>query len=235
MEINQKESKRGFLIVIEGIDSSGKATQTELLYKSMKDDDKKVRKIEFPDYKSNSSALIKMYLNGDFGENPQDINPYAASIFFAVDRFASFNMSWKSFYENGGIVICDRYVTSNMIYQAAKFDSDKEREEYLEWLTDLEFKKLQLPIPNLVIFLSVPPSYCLALIKERLNKFTGNSKKDIHEKDEKYMRKTYDVASVVSAKYNWKVIDCIENECIMSIEKISSLIKEIVYKEIDNR
>jgi len=200
----------------------------------MKNDGKKVRKIEFPDYGSDSSALIKMYLNGDLGKNPQKVNPYAASIFFAADRFVSFNISWKNFYESGGIIVCDRYVTSNMIYQAAKFDSEKKREEYFEWLEDLEFKKLLLPVPDLVIFLNLPTNYCLKLIKKRVNKFTGKPEKDIHEKDEKYMKKTYDVAYSVASKYKWRVIDCVENECIMAIEKISSLVKEIVYREIDN-
>lgn len=227
MELKKKINKNGFLIAIEGVDSSGKATQTKILYENMKKEGKKVMMVEFPDYKSDSSALIKMYLKGDFGKNPKEVNPYAASIFFASDRFASFNTTWKKFYEGGGVIVCDRYVTSNMIYQAAKFKDGREREDYLDWLTDLEFGKLKLPVPDIVVFLDIPPSYCSHLIKNRMNKITGEKEKDIHEKNEGYMKRTYEAALLVARRYKWKILNCIENGQMMSIEKISSLIKRL--------
>ena len=232
MESKKRINKKGLLIAIEGVDSSGKATQTKILFEKMKNENRKVMMVEFPDYKSNSSALIKMYLNGDFGKNPNEVNPYAASVFFAADRFASFNTSWKGFYEDGGIIICDRYVTSNMIYQAAKFKSIREMENYLDWLADLEFEKLELPEPDIVVFLNIPPGFCFDLIKNRMNKITGEKEKDIHEKNEKYIKKTYDAALIIAEKYKWKILDCIEDGQIMSIEKISSLIKCMVDEEI---
>ncbi len=231
MELKKKINKNGFLIAIEGVDSSGKATQAKILYENIKNEGRKVMMVEFPDYKSNSSALVKMYLNGDFGKNPKEVNPYAASVFFAADRFASFNITWKKFYEEGYIIICDRYVTSNMIYQAAKFEDGKERDDYLEWLADLEFEKLKLPVPDIVIFLNISPRYCSHLIKSRMNKITGKKEKDIHEKNEEYMKKTYEAALLVARKYKWKILDCIDNGHLMSIEKISGLIKELVDEE----
>ncbi len=225
MELKKETRKKGMLIVIEGIDSSGKETQANLLYESMKKEGMKVRKVEFPDYKSDSSSLIKMYLRGDFGKDPERVNPYAASIFFAADRFASYNSDWRSDYENGGIIICDRYITSNMIYQAAKFDNYKDREGFLDWLADLEFKKLKLPPPDIVIFLNISPIQCSHLLKNRANKITGEHKKDIHESDKEYLEKTYETALLVAKKYKWGVIDCLEKEALMSVEEINNLIK----------
>ena len=225
MELKTKTRKKGFLIVIEGIDSSGKETQANLLYESMKNAGRKVRKVEFPDYKSDSSALVKMYLKGDFGKDPEKVNPYAASIFFAADRFASYNTDWRSIYEDGGIIICDRYITSNMIYQAAKFDIYKDREYFLDWLADLEFKKLKLPVPDVVIFLNISPTQCSHLIRDRANKITGGHKKDIHENDKDYLKKTYETALLVAKKYKWEIINCVEEEALMPIEDINNLIK----------
>lgn len=225
---------KGLLVAIEGVDSSGKATQARILCEKMKNEGRKVMMVEFPDYKSNSSALVKMYLNGDFGKDPEEVNPYAASLFFAADRFASFNTSWKKFYEEGYVIICDRYVTSNMIYQAAKFDEGKERENYLDWLTDLEFEKLRLPVPDIVIFLNISPLHCSHLIKSRMNKITGRRDKDIHEKNEEYMKKTYEAALLVAKKYKWKILECVENGHLMSIERISGLLKELVDEKIVN-
>lgn len=234
MGLRKNICRKGFLVAIEGVDSSGKATQAGILYENMKNEGRKAMMIEFPDYKSDSSALVKMYLNGDFGKNPEEVNPYAASVFFAADRFASFNTSWKKLYEEGYIIICDRYVTSNMIYQAAKFDEEKDRENYLDWLTDLEFEKLRLPVPDIVIFLNISPQHCSHLIKNRMNKITGRRDKDIHEKNEEYMEKTYEAALLVAKKYKWKILECVENGRLMSIEKISSLIKELVDKKTNS-
>lgn len=212
---------KGMLIVIEGLDSSGKKTQADLLFNSLKEMGKyKVKKVEFPDYRSDSSALVKMYLNGEFGKEPGEVNPYAASAFYAVDRFASFNKEWQRFYEEGGVVIADRYTTSNMIHQAAKFKNKAEKEKYLDWLWDFEFDLFALPIPDCVFFLNMPPDFSEKLMKERKNKFTGEIKKDIHEINRDYLRESYKNACWVAEKYNWIKIDCVKNNQIGSITEI---------------
>ena len=136
---------KGKLFVIEGVDGSGKATQTDLLYQALQNEGKTVRKISFPNYDSPSSSLIKMYLNGEFGTDPQAVNAYATSVFFAVDRFASFRTDWHSFYEDGGIIIADRYVTSNLVHQAGKIENTAEKERYIQWLSHLEYDIFGLP------------------------------------------------------------------------------------------
>src|SRR5450830_1848755 len=141
MSSKLKENK-GTIIVIEGIDSSGKATQVKMVYEELINEKYRAMRLEFPNYKSDSSALIKMYLNGEFGEDPQSVNPYGASLFFAADRFASYKAGWEKFYCERGIIISDRYVSSNMIYQAAKIENKRERDKYMAWIYDLEFNKL---------------------------------------------------------------------------------------------
>ena len=146
----------GKLIIIEsGTDASGKATQTELLYEYLKKDHKVV-KVEFPNYKSDSSALVKMYLNGDFGETANSVDPYIASTFYAADRYASYKTEWEDFYLSGGIIIADRYTTSNMVHQASKMDDLEEREKFLEWLDEYEYGLYGLPSASVVFFLVVP-------------------------------------------------------------------------------
>lgn len=124
---------KGTLIVLEGIDGSGKETQSALLEKKLRQEKKEVMHVSFPDYDSPSSSLVKMYLKGDFGRDPSDVNPYAASLFYAVDRFASYRIKWKSFYEKGGIIIADRYTTGNMVHQMTKYEDAEKREEFLSW------------------------------------------------------------------------------------------------------
>ena len=168
----------GKLIVIEGADGSGKATQTRKLYERLGDLEVNVRRVSFPNYASESSALIKMYMRGDFGGTAEAVNPYAAATFYAVDRFASFR-EWKDFYESGGLVLSDRYVGSNMAYQAVKFKKKSERTKFLTWLDDLEFDKFNLPRPDLTIFLDMPPAISAILRRER-------GREDIHENDAAY-------------------------------------------------
>ena len=224
---------KGKLIIIEaGSDASGKATQAKKLFSRMKGEKYNIRKVEYPNYKSNSSALVKMYLNGEFGYRPEDVNAYAASTFFSVDRYASYMKEWKRYYENGGIVLADRYTTSNMVHQASKIDDDMERNEYLDWLWDLEFIKLGLPVPDMVIFLDVPPVISNSLMSNRNNKITGGSKKDIHESDREYLRKTYLNACRIAERYNWKRIECIEGSFLRSIEDIHNEIYDYVVKNL---
>lgn len=221
---------KGKLIVIEGVDGSGKQTQSEELYQRLKNNGKKIMKISFPDYEAESSALVKMYLRGDFGDNPEEISPYVASSFFAVDRYASFQTKWKEFYQAGGIVIADRYTTSNMVHQASKIADPKERDEFLDWLYDLEFMMYKIPVPDLVFFLDVPPEITMEMTKKRLNKFTGEDLKDIHEKDFLHMDSSYHNAHHVANKYGWRKINCVEENAILGISEIA----EKIYGEVQN-
>lgn len=221
----------GKLIVIEsGTDSSGKATQTKKIYERLKEDGYNIKKVEYPNYQSESSALIKMYLKGEFGNKADEVNPYAASTFYAVDRYASYKKEWEEFYKNGGIILADRYTTSNMIHQASKIDNFTEKEEYLKWLYELEFEKIKLPEPDIVLFLNMPPKISMKLMENRDNKFTGEKEKDIHEKDREYLEKTYKNAYELARKYNWIIIDCIENDKLKSIDEIHNEIYKILEK-----
>lgn len=210
----------GALVIIEGSDSSGKATQTEMLYSRLINEKYNVKKIDFPNYKSDSSALVKMYLNGDFGTSAGDVSPYVASTFYAVDRFASFKKEWEQLYIDGSIIIADRYVTSNMIHQAAKITNPNQKSEYLSWLWDLEFVKFGLPTPDYVFFLDMPPEYSIRLMEGRNNKITGESQKDIHEKDYNYLIASYNNSREIAQKYGWTRIECVENREIKPIEQI---------------
>ncbi len=218
------------LIVIEGVDCSGKETQTEKLYNSLLKEGYKVMRISFPDYESDSSALVKMYLRGDFGKSAYDVNPYTASAFFAVDRFASYKTKWGEALKDG-IVIADRYVTSNMVHQASKMATDAEKEEYIDWLYDFEYEKLALPKPDMVLFLDMPPEISARLNMERKNKITGEDAKDIHESDLEYLKASYDNAHFVAAHQAWRRIDCAPNNNLRTIEDISEEILSVV-KEI---
>ena len=219
--------KKGKIFIVDGTDGSGKQTQTEALYERLLKEGHNVRKITFPNYESPACQPVKMYLNGDFGTNPEDVNAYVASTFYAVDRFASYKMDWGKFYEEGGIIISDRYTTSNMIHQAVKMEKE-EREAYLEWLTDLEFTKYGLPKPDGVIFLNVDSEYTQKLMENRLNKINQEEKKDIHESDFEYLRKSYLNSLEIAEKYNWNKIDCIKYGQLRTIEDIS----DEIYKTI---
>ncbi|MDU7904519.1 MAG: deoxynucleoside kinase [Peptostreptococcaceae bacterium] len=225
---------KGKLIIIEsGSDASGKATQTKKLFNRLEQDGYKVKKVEYPNYKSESSALVKMYLNGDFGKNAEDVDPYVASTFFAADRYASFKTEWEEFYNNGGIIIADRYTTSNMVHQASKMD-ENERDKFINWLFDYEFNLYKIPEPDCVVFLNVPIEYSKKLMENRKNKFTGEDKKDIHESDISYLSKSYENSLYIANKYNWNKINCIENENLRSIESIHEEIYNIVKEDLNS-
>jgi len=210
----------GKLVVIEGSDGSGKATQTKKLYERLRDLEVNVRRVSFPNYESESSALIKMYLRGDFGGDAEAVNPYAAAVFYAVDRFASFG-EWKDFYQSGGLVLSDRYVGSNMAYQAAKFKKKTERTKFLTWLDDLEHDKFQLPRPDLTIFLDMPPKISAILRKER-------GREDIHESDADYMNKIYVTYKEIAQKFGWKTVNCADKNFARSSTDIHENILAIV-------
>lgn len=209
----------GKLIVLEATDGSGKATQTARLYQHLSEDRYRVRKIEFPDYASPSSALVKMYLNGDFGSDPNAVSPYIASTFYAVDRYASFKKDWESFYREGGIILADRYTTANMVHQAAKIDDEAERERFLAWLWNFEFDILGLPVPDAVVFLDMPPAYSRKLVAGRAAK-AGAVRQDIHEADLRHGAKAYATALWVARKYGWHRVACVAAGRIRSVEEI---------------
>lgn len=223
---------KGKLIIIEGVDSSGKATHTKQLYERLVRENYNVKRVEFPNYSSDSSALVKMYLKGDFGSRPEDVNAYAASTFFAIDRYASYKTIWKQFYDDGGIVISDRYTMSNMIHQASKIKEDSEKKAFLEWLWDLEFVKLGIPVPDCVVFLDMPPKHAQLLMKERNNKITGQKEKDIHENDTQYLIDSYNNACSIAKAFNWNYVACTENDKIRDIKAIHEDIHTIVLKAI---
>ena len=217
---------KGKLFVIEGVDGSGKATQTDLLYQALQNEGKTVRKISFPNYDSPSSSLIKMYLNGEFGTDPQAVNAYATSVFFAVDRFASFRTDWHSFYEDGGIIIADRYVTSNFVHQAGKIEDVTKKERYIQWLSHLEYDIFGLPRPDCVIFLDMPPAYSLRLRQQR-NTLKQGLTHDIHEEDQGYLYQAYENATAIAQHQAWHVINCVADYEIRTIEEIHQEIMQI--------
>lgn len=226
---------KGKLIVVEGLDSSGKGTQTKLIAKNLEEQGYNVKLISFPDYDSESSALVKMYLRGDLSNKADDINAYAASSFYAVDRYASYKKDWEEFYLSGGIVIADRYTTSNMIHQGSKIEGTRIKNLYFDWLLDYEYKLMKLPAPNKVIFLDMPPEYSSELMKNRANKFTGEQEKDIHERDKSYLEKTYENALYVAKKYDWSEVFCVEDGQVRSIESINEEIMQIIFKDVLHR
>ena len=215
----------GKLIVIEGLDGSGKATQSNLLYEKLLAEGKPVRKVSFPAYESDSSALVKMYLAGDFGKDPSDVNAYAASTFFAVDRFASYKSDWGKFYQEGGIVIADRYTTSNAIHQCSKLPRE-EWDGFVEWLFDFEFKLMGIPAPDKVIYLQVDPQVSQKLMSIR---YQGDeSKKDIHESNLEYLKKSREAARYCADKLGWTTILCDDGETMRSIAQIHEDIMSLV-------
>jgi len=225
--MNTKDYK---IIVVEGVDSSGKATQSNILAQRLKNEKNNVICVEFPNYKSDSSSVVKMYLNGDFGTDPNSVSPYAASSFFAVDRYASVFGEWKEYFSDGSIVIADRYTTSNMVHQASKISDIKEKSQFLDWLYDLEYNKLNLPEPDLVIFLDMPVENARQLMKDRANKINNSSVKDIHESNDAYLQQSYDNACFVAEKYGWKRIKCAQNGKVRSIDDIA----DEIYNEVKN-
>ncbi len=218
----------GKLYVIDGTDASGKQTQFEKLQQRLKKENIDFRTVSFPNYDSPSSSLVKMYLSGEFGENAKDVSPYIASTFYAADRYATYKTKLEDYYNNGGIILADRYTTANMVHQAGKIKDEQEREKFLNWLWDFEFNLYKLPVPTKVFFLNMPPEYAFELMKNRENKFTHEAQKDIHERDKSHIIDSYNAACDVAKKYNWVTIDCIKDDKIRTIEEIH----EDIFKQI---
>lgn len=217
----------GKLIVIEGTDGSGKSTQFGLLSEHLQKDNVEFKHLVFPRYSEPSSALIRMYLGGEFGTNPNDVNAYAASAFYAVDRYASYKMDWGQWYEEGGLILSDRYTTSNAVHQASKEPEDRQG-DYLKWLYDFEYDKLGLPSPDLVIYLDVPTDYTERMLRGREQ--DTNTKADIHEQDMTYLATCRKTGRTAAAYYGWKVIDCVRDGQMRTREDIHEEIYKAVKK-----
>ncbi len=207
----------GKLIVIEGLDGSGKATQAALLYEALQSRGMPVRKVSFPDYSSDSSALVKMYLAGAFGSEPGDVNAYAASAFFAVDRYASYKKDWAPFYAGGGVIVADRYTTSNAVHQCSKLP-EAQWDTFLDWLFDFEYRLLGIPAPDTVVYLNVETAVSQRLMTTR---YEGDeSKKDIHEGNLSYLEHSRRAAAYCSRRFGWQEIPCCTGGLMRSKEEI---------------
>ena len=207
----------GKLIVLEGTDGSGKSTQFRLMSERLEKDGVTFKHVVFPRYDQDSSALIRMYLGGQFGTKPSDVNAYAASSFYAVDRFASYKMDWGQWYEDGGLILSDRYTTSNAVHQASK-ETGKAREEYLKWLYEFEYDKLGLPRPDLTIYLDVPTDFTEKMLRGR--EAATNTQADIHEQDMAYLATCRQCGREAAAYYGWKVIQCVKDGAMRTMEDI---------------
>lgn len=207
----------GKLIVFEGTDGSGKATQTRLLAERLRQSGRELRQITFPRYDNDSSALIRMYLGGDFGTEPDAVNAYAASTFYAVDRYASYKQDWGRFYEAGGLVVADRYTTSNAVHQASKLPQ-AERKPFLDWLFHFEYELLGLPRPDVVFYLDIPTEITGEMRRRR--EAATHTSADIHERDEAYLRRCRENAAQVARLCGWQRIDCVREGRLLSVEEI---------------
>lgn len=223
----------GKLFVIDGTDGSGKQTQFEKIVERLKKEGRDIKVVSFPNYESESSSLVKMYLGGKFGENAQEISPYIASTFYAADRYATYKTEYEEYYKNGGIILADRYTTANMVHQAGKIKDIKEREKFLEWLWDFEFNLYGLPVPTKVFFLNMPTEYAIKLMENRENKITHEKQKDIHERDESHLKDAYEAACSLVDKYDWYEVKCVKNDEIRSIEDIHEEIYNELIKYLD--
>lgn len=225
--------KQGKLFVIDGTDGSGKQTQFNKLQERLTKEGIDYRTVSFPNYDSPSSSLVKMYLGGEFSENPKDINAYVASTFYAVDRYATFKKDFEEYYQQGGLILADRYTTANMIHQGGKIKDKAERKKYLDWLFDLEFHIYGLPIPTENFFLNMPPEYAMKLMEGRENKITHEQTKDIHERDKNHIIDAHEAALDMVEEYGWHEVKCVQNGEIRTIEDIHEEIFQELKKHIE--
>ncbi len=207
----------GKLIVFEGTDGSGKATQSQMLFERLRREGTECRKLDFPRYGEPSAAAVELYLRGALGEKPGDVNGYAASTFFAVDRYCSYKQDWGGYYEAGGVLIADRYTTSNAVHQASKLPA-AERRAFLDWLFGFEYGLLGLPEPTAVFYLDVPTEVSERMLRRReAETHTGA---DIHERDEAYLRACRETGAQLVAEYGWLRIDCARDGEMRPIDDI---------------
>lgn len=222
---------RGKLIVIDGTDGSGKATQTDLLIKRLKKAGRKVSMEDFPQYGKKSAGLVEDYLNGLYGTT-EELGPYIPSLFYAADRFAA-SKRIKDRLKNGYIVISNRYVSANMAHQGGKISNTKERARYFKWLSDLEYNFFKIPKPNLNLILHVPPEISYKLVGRKGRRFyIGDKKRDMHEKDIDHMKAAEKVYLEISKKFRYPMIECAPNHQMKTVEEIHELIWQKVKKYI---
>lgn len=215
----------GKLIVLEGTDGSGKSTQFQRLTDRLSQEGRQFQKLVFPQYSEPSSALIRMYLGGEFGARPSDVNAYAASAFYSVDRYASYKKVWGQWYESGGLVVSDRYTTSNAVHQTSKEPPEKQS-EFLKWLYDFEYGKLGLPKPDLVLYLDVPTDFTEKMMRSR--EAATHTHADIHEQDMDYLAACRRAGKSAAEYYGWTVIPCVRDGAMRSIEDIH----EEIYRHV---
>ena len=215
----------GKLIVIEGTDGSGKSTQFKALTQRLQQEGNAFKTLVFPQYSEPSSALIRMYLGGEFGTHPSDVNAYAASAFYAVDRYASYKKDWGQWYEAGGLIVSDRYTTSNAVHQASK-ESPENQGAFLKWLYEFEYDKLGLPRPDLTIYLDVPTAFTEKLMRHR--EAETNTHADIHEQDLTYLATCRETGRAAAKFYGWNIIQCVKDDQMRSIEDIHEEIYRLV-------
>lgn len=213
----------GKLIVLEGTDGSGKSTQFRLLCRALEEQGRDFRKIVFPQYGEPSSALLRMYLGGEFGSHPEDVNAYAASTFYAVDRYASYKKVWGAYYEAGGLVLADRYTTSNAVHQGSKLPGDQ-RPAFWTWLEEFEYGKLGLPRPDGVLWMDMPIGQAVKNLRRR--EADTHTTGDIHEVDVGYLRACYETARQAAAHYGWRRIPCMDGDRLRDMEEIHKEIME---------
>ncbi len=221
----------GKLIVIEGTDGSGKSTQFQKLTQRLRDENTNFKTLVFPQYNKASSALIRMYLGGEFGSSPSDVNAYAASAFYAVDRYASFKQDWGKWYDEGGVIVSDRYTTSNAVHQASKEPLEMQ-EVFLKWLYEFEYDKLGMPCPDLTIYLDVPIAFTEKLMRHREQE--TNTHADIHEQDMAYLATCRQTGRLAAKYYGWSVVQCVKDDEMRSIEDIHEEIYALVKKCLED-
>ena len=219
----------GRLIVIDGLDGSGKSTQLDRLCEYLDNRGTSYKRICFPDYKEPSSTLVKMYLAGEFGGTPDAVNAYAASTFYAVDRYAGYKQDWGGYYEGGGLMVADRYTTSNAVHQASKLGAE-EREEFFRWLADFEYGRLGLPRPDLVLWMDMPLELSVANLRRR--EADTHTKGDIHEVDTGYLAACRQAAAQAAQFYGWRRIGCAQGDAPRSVEDIHREVMDILSRSL---
>ena len=221
----ERDYLMGIFIDLEGLDGSGKTTQTELICKRLESDGIAYRQIKLPDYESDSSILVRKYLAGDFGKNAGDVNAYAASVLYAADRFASYTEKWGEDYRSGKLIFADRYTPANALYQMTKLEKNQ-WDPFLEWLFDFEYNKIGIPEPDKVIFLDMPVEVSQKLMTSRYG--GDESKKDVHEANVDFLNACREAALYAAQKYGWSIVECAENGEPLPIDIINDKVYKIL-------
>lgn len=220
-------SSKPKIIVIEGIDGSGKQTQSKLLTKYLESKNKSVTMQSFPNYESQSTGPVKLYLGGELSKTAEEITAYQSSVLFAVDRFCTMKILLQKIPKDS-IIVFDRYVSSNMLHQGGKIESREKLVEFLNWLDSFEYNTMDLPKPDMVFFLDMPPVKSMELAHQR-SELKAGTKEDIHEKDKNHLLHAYNAGKFIAEKYKWNIINCLNSKGeLRSAEEINGEIIEKV-------